>query len=99
MKSLFLNLPPSVSHVTTSTTDYRGKCVLTYRFKDFLFYFYLEFLFISALLIYTVYCKIFTHRFFKRYIAIAKYEHTCSIIENSEFSKYSVKEDLDNMEC
>ena len=35
--------------------------------------------------------KIFANRFFKSYIAIAKYELTCSIIKNSEFYKCSVK--------
>ena len=27
------------------------------------------------------------------------YEHTCSIVKNLEFGKYSVKENLENMEC
>ena len=43
--------------------------------------------------------KIFTNRFFKIYMAIAKYEHTCLIIKNSVFCKHSVKENLENMKC
>ena len=38
IKSLFLNhctYQSSVSHVTTSTTYYHGKCVLIYKLKDF----------------------------------------------------------------